>query len=216
MVFLRCLIGGAVGGLIGLAIWTAVAHWTGFEVGYIAWGVGFLTGFGVRAMAGERQNPAFGVLAVLIALASIVGAKYLVVCLQFSGLNDMALDDQPDSQDVYIAAVATEVAGEFEKAGRKVDWPPEEELEGEKELEAARANSEVWREAAERWKAMPPEKQQAQIEESKRQTAELMAELNSTIRTAVFRASFSAFDLLWLALAALTAFRLGSGASSES
>lgn len=212
MTYLRCLAGGLVGGLIGMAIWAAVAYATGFEVGYIAWGVGFLAGFGVRRMSQDREGAAYGALAVLIAAASIAGAKYLVVCLHFSALDDFAIVVQADSQEAMISDVADEVATEFEKAGRKVDWPPEEELEDESQIESARAKSAVWQEAAQRWKATPPEKQQARIEESKRQTDKVMAELTSMLRWAAFRESFSAYDLLWFGLAALTAFKLGSGA----
>lgn len=210
MAYLRCLAGGLIGGLIGMGIWAAVAYATGFEVGYIAWGVGFLAGFGVRLMAKDREGPAFGVLAVLIAATSIAAAKYLVICLHFSAFGEF--DVQADSQETMISEVANEVATEFEKAGRKVDWPPEDELEDESQIESARAKSAVWQEAAQRWNALPPEKQQARIEENKRQTDKVLGELTSALRSAAFRESFSAYDLLWFGLAALTAFKLGSGA----
>lgn len=216
MLLLRCLLGGTAGGLIGLAIWAAVAHFTGFEVGYIAWGVGFLTGFGVRAMSQDHSGAVFGVLAVLLAAASIAGAKYLVVCIQLSDLGEIAIEAEPDSSDALIANVAVEVGQEFEQEGRNVDWPPPDELDDEAQIEALRQKSEVWQEAARRWNELPPDEKQTRIKQHNEEMAKLMGELKGLFRDAAFQASFTAYDLLWFGLAALTAFRLGSGNFEES
>lgn len=155
---------------------------------------------------------------MLIAVTSIVAAKYLVVCLQVSGLG-AGIEAQSDSSDAMIANLAAEVAAEFEKAGRKVDWPPPEELDDDLETEGEPEKSEVWQEASRRWNAIPAEERQAKMEEHNqivsREMDKFAAELQSSLRAAAFRASFSGFDLLWFGLAALTAFRLGSGASES-
>jgi hypothetical protein len=41
------LVGGLVAGAIGAGIWAVIAYFTGFELGWIAWGVGLLVGVGV-------------------------------------------------------------------------------------------------------------------------------------------------------------------------
>ena len=38
------LAGGVVAGSIGALIWAAIAYFTGYEVGWVAWGVGGLVG----------------------------------------------------------------------------------------------------------------------------------------------------------------------------
>ena len=42
----RGIIGGALGGLIGAVIWAGISYFTGYEIGWIAWGVGGMVGLG--------------------------------------------------------------------------------------------------------------------------------------------------------------------------
>ena len=54
------VIGGIFGGMVGVFIWVEVGYFTHYEVGWIAWGVGFLVGFGVRSpptWAEKKQAP---------------------------------------------------------------------------------------------------------------------------------------------------------------
>ncbi len=70
------LIGGGGAGLVGAGIWYAIAAFTGYEVGYIAWGIGFIVGFGA-AMGGKVGTPANGLLAAVLSAASILLGKFL-------------------------------------------------------------------------------------------------------------------------------------------
>lgn len=55
---------------------------TGFEIGWIAWALGALAGAGVRLGSGGEEGPLLGVLAVLIAFASIyIGKAAAIYCL---------------------------------------------------------------------------------------------------------------------------------------
>ena len=77
------IVGGTLGGSVGAGIWAAVGYFSGFEVGWIAWGVGGLTGLGVGAVAsanGEADS-ASGFTASVIAILSVLAGKYLVVHL---------------------------------------------------------------------------------------------------------------------------------------
>jgi hypothetical protein len=70
---------GLVAGAIGAGIWAVIAYFTGFELGWIAWGVGLLVGVGVAiGNKGEGSVPA-GVLAAVLAILSVVGGKYAMV-----------------------------------------------------------------------------------------------------------------------------------------
>jgi hypothetical protein len=89
------VIGGAVGGAIGAAIWAGIAYFTGYEVGWIAWGVGALAGVGT--MAGARESAGFmsGIVASAIALASLLAGKFVAGSMV---LDDLGLSDMPASE----------------------------------------------------------------------------------------------------------------------
>lgn len=77
----RWILGGLLGGAAGAAIWVIVGLVTHLEVGWIAWGVGFLTGAGLRYAAylgGDEESQLQGVLAAALAIVSVVAAKFLV------------------------------------------------------------------------------------------------------------------------------------------
>src|SRR3989344_8188676 len=46
--FVGALIGGLIGAIIGGSIWYGIAVVTGYEIGYVALGLGYLVGFGVH------------------------------------------------------------------------------------------------------------------------------------------------------------------------
>jgi hypothetical protein len=58
--------------------WFYLIKWTGYEIGYAAWGVGFLTGVGARVVGCKGSMP-LGVLAGLCAFLAIIGGQYLAV-----------------------------------------------------------------------------------------------------------------------------------------
>jgi len=65
--------GGVAGALAGAIAWAAISAMTSFQIGYMAVGVGFLAGFGVRKL-GRGIDPIFGVAgAVLAFLGCIAG-----------------------------------------------------------------------------------------------------------------------------------------------
>jgi hypothetical protein len=71
------LVGAVAGGALGAFIWALVACLTGFEIGYVAWGVGGLVGFGCYALGGRGQTAA--ITAAGLALASILVGKALTI-----------------------------------------------------------------------------------------------------------------------------------------
>ncbi|MCK6456314.1 MAG: hypothetical protein L6Q92_07265 [Phycisphaerae bacterium] len=71
------LLGALAGGGIGALAWGLIAAKTGYEVGYVAWGVGILVAVGAKLLGGRGTLTA-GACAV-IALGSIFAGKMLAV-----------------------------------------------------------------------------------------------------------------------------------------
>jgi hypothetical protein len=204
-------IGGAIGGLVGAGIWAAVGHYSNSEVGWIAWGIGFLVGFGVRAAAQEDEGFGPGGVATAIAIGSVVLGKYLVITWAFSGISGELANMEVTGEDM-ISTVAMEIAEERKSAGQTVIWP-------EDIAEEAPASEsfppDIWAEASKKWNATPENEKQEQIEERNQEIAEFAAMLGDAFKGTAFRDSFAAWDLLWLGLASITAFKLGSGLASD-
>jgi len=71
------LIGGAVAAAVGGGVWGLIVNATGYEIGYLAWGLGLLSGLGVVIASGGKKGPALQVLAVVSSLAAVLFGKYL-------------------------------------------------------------------------------------------------------------------------------------------
>ncbi len=85
------LVGGVVGGAIGAGIWAAIGYFTGYEISYVAIGVGVLVGFGVRIGAYGDASFSAGLVAAVIALASIAAGRLILVYVIF-GKASLELD----------------------------------------------------------------------------------------------------------------------------
>ena len=71
------LFGALVGGTIGALVWALIARLSGYEIGFIAWGVGIAVGMG-SIMFGGRGD-ANGVLCALVTVAAIFAGKVLAI-----------------------------------------------------------------------------------------------------------------------------------------
>ncbi len=70
---------GLAAGLAGAGVWLAIAHFANVEIGWIAWGIGFLVGVAVRYVAylsDIDESATLGIYAAVVAAGSIVLAKY--------------------------------------------------------------------------------------------------------------------------------------------
>jgi len=219
--------GGAIGGLIGAAIWAGIGFFTGLEIGWIAWGIGMLVGVGVRVVGSQEiayfdktqrkmvrsrvgaEGPLAGLVAAVLAVVSVLAGKYALVHL-FVSAPAASLEDYLED-DTMISSIADEIVVERESRGQAVSWPPG--VNPEEAYERADYPPEIWTEAESRWNALPKEER----ENLKKAQAQLIgAALGSMegAESAIFLSSFGVFDLLWIGLAAVTAFKLGASASS--
>ncbi|MBN2021411.1 MAG: hypothetical protein JW809_01335 [Pirellulales bacterium] len=203
------VIGGLFGGAVGTAIWVGVGYATQYEVGWIAWGIGGLVGLGVRAAARENEGFAPGATATVLAIGSIVVAKFLVVHLLMADAVGQFDFNPAADPNFMVAVVADEIVQQREAAGQKVAWPPERDAD-DVPL-PAHYPADVWAEAQRQWRAMPEDQRQSRIDTFKADLAENLGAITSEARDQAFRESFSGFDILWFVLAAVTAFKVGAG-----
>ena len=216
----KWLIGGLVGGAIGAAIWVAVGYGLQREVGWIAWGIGFLVGAGVRAAAGEEVGMGPGIVAGATAVVIVLVAKFMVAHLLVENALSNALANVTEvrvTDEDMIGAYATELAEEIEAGGGTVAWPPAAQLEDTPVR--ARFPQDLWAKAQAKWQAVPAaqkeEERVAKQEEIQGFRDELIDTMAESAREETFKASFGPLDLLWFGLAAFTAFKLGSGLASD-
>jgi hypothetical protein len=73
---LPALAAAAVAGLIGGAIWGFIVITTGYEIGYVAWGIGVLAGYAVVHFSGGQQGTIYQAIAVVGSALGIVTGKY--------------------------------------------------------------------------------------------------------------------------------------------
>ena len=71
------LLGGLIGAILGAIAWAVITAVTGYEVGYVAWGIGLLVGFGAKLAGGYGKTA--GVTCAVLALVSIFAGKMLAV-----------------------------------------------------------------------------------------------------------------------------------------
>ena len=85
MALAKWLMGGLAGAAVGAVIWILVSYYLNAEVGYVAWGIGILTGLGVRLASRYDDTPPSGIesiVAATIALLTLLAAKFLVISIQ--------------------------------------------------------------------------------------------------------------------------------------
>jgi hypothetical protein len=178
---------GLIGGLAGAFAWAAIVYFFQLELGWLAWGIGALVGYCVRATAGdEDKGPAPGVAALGLATFSIVLGKYLTVVVLLGGLT--AGNAQPSEEIGKLELVNEQ--NEPAPYEAWADVPPEKQAIAERD-----------------WNALPSEEKQQRL--SFQDTLERTA-TQEFLKSFWFDKNYM-FNILWFLLAAGTAYRLGSG-----
>jgi hypothetical protein len=72
------VIGALLTGIIGGALWAAIAIMTEYEIGFVAWAIGGLAGYSVFYLAKGYITQAHQVIAVMASLIGIVLGKYFI------------------------------------------------------------------------------------------------------------------------------------------
>jgi hypothetical protein len=71
------VLAGLVAAVAGGVIWGLIVKWSDYEVGFVAWGIGFLCGMAVLAATRGARGIPFQGIAIVCALLGIVTGKYL-------------------------------------------------------------------------------------------------------------------------------------------
>lgn len=197
----NAVIGGVVGGALGALIWAMISYHAGVEIGWIAWGVGGLVGFTVRVGAGDEEGTAYGLLAVAIAVAALVGGKWVAV--------DLSVDAEKDRAIAAHRAVAADEETALFDIGLHLALDAEMAVAATAER-LDELPLEVRHAALEIWDAMDLD---AQNEYLARLSAEHEAQVEviaAAWRSEAFTSSFGLLDLIFFGLAVVTAFGLGA------
>jgi hypothetical protein len=76
-VLLNATLAGVVAAIAGGVVWGLIVRWSDYEIGFAAWGIGFIVGTAVVFGARHRRGLPLQLIAVVLALAGIVLGKYL-------------------------------------------------------------------------------------------------------------------------------------------
>lgn len=206
----RAVLGGVLAGAFGAAVWVAIGYFLNAEVGYVAWGIGLIVGIGVAAGSEESVGAGTGIIATVIAVASVLVGKYLVVYfLAHNMVEEMPAFDVSDNDIVHT--ISNEIIEEKEltplEFADDVDF---DMIPDEQEYPPG-----VWQEAQAKFAELSPEQVEAKKEEQREMLRMITSAFESAIREEGFKESFNFFDLLWFGLAAFTAFQVGSGGGDD-
>ena len=71
------LLAGLAAAVAGGIAWGLISKYTDYEVGIVAWGIGFAAGFAVERAAAGRRSPDLQAIAIVTALVGVLVGKYL-------------------------------------------------------------------------------------------------------------------------------------------
>lgn len=92
---------GLVAAVVGGVAWGLVVKWTEYEIGIVAWGIGFLVGAAVVAATRGGKGPALQAVAVVSALLGILLGKYLGYAF--------AIQEEADQAGVQLGLFSSEM-----------------------------------------------------------------------------------------------------------
>jgi hypothetical protein len=93
------LLGGGLAALVGGILWGVIASVSNYEIGYMALGIGMLSGFAVLIFTGRKKGLPLQIIAVISSLVGILLGKYIMF---FNAVKEAILKE-------YGAKAASEV-----------------------------------------------------------------------------------------------------------
>jgi len=221
------VIGACIGGAIGAAVWAAVAYFLNYELGILAAGVGAVCGIGAAIGAGGQGNAWSGLVAVVVAMISIIVGKSAVYTIYLATLE--GVQEQMQSQmiedvtmdtltleDIYQGLV-DEIAQVRIDRNKDIDWPASS-MTLEEAYWPEDYPQDLIDETHEEWDAMDEDDQLAFREDRVVTINANMAEFNQMVEdeiavlkdVSIFD-NLGLFDALWAFLALGAAWQFGSG-----
>lgn len=87
---------GIVAGIIAAIAWYFIVILSGYEIGYVALGVGYLIGFAVYLGAGKKRSQKLQILAGVIALVAIFFAEHAIFTHEVGAYIQAHIDQFPN------------------------------------------------------------------------------------------------------------------------
>lgn len=191
------MIAGGVAALIGGAVWAGIALATDREFGILAWALGGFVGLAVAVVA-RTQNPMVGFGAAGWTVAGLLLGKLFI--FQWVAPAIIAQEFGNDPQVVWSAA-----AVDLMRAGELTDAQIKEIAAYEASGRAAPLDDEVKQLVDSRVSGMTDAEREAAIH------LYVEAVIGEVPLSEQIKSLLSPWDLLWVGLALVTAFKVGSG-----
>lgn len=208
-ILLKAVIFSVIMASFGSIAWALLAKFTGYEIGYLAWGVGGLAGAGVM-MSGAEQCRKLGIIAAVVAVCAIIGGKALVVSWAYDDVQ-FSFDNKTDAEILELledgdvlacVGMMSIITPEFQD---KIDQGLDTEEEWEQLGEDAQRLVLTWND-------------QQKIDNT-RESADKLTALFTLGSKSEFLgqgvlASLGFMDIIFFGLAIATAFKLGNGSGA--
>jgi hypothetical protein len=217
---LGSLLGGAAGAGVGAALWAGIVIGTGYQVGYVAIGVGALCGIGTAIGSRGQTGMMTGVIAVLFTVLAICGGKYFAVShiagemFAEQGVPGAFLDemDREELDNYMMQGIIDDLV--FERL----------ENEDLSEAEAAAYDTmleegifpdgytdELVEETRRAWLNLSDEERTERVETRRRDIQMASAAIEQIIREDGFISTFGPKDILFFVIGIAAAYKLGAG-----
>ena len=212
----RALAFGVAGALLGGAIWVGIGYFTGYELGFLAIGVGAACGVGVAMGANGRAGVEGGILAATLAVFAIVGARYFIVKLALMDMARQAMAESSDfasdagDDEYWISVIADQLIENMGDDAEYLQWPMDDESLDD-DVIANDYPSEIWSQALGTWRGMSASERErfcAVARSEMAREAEGGMEVAAGIVTLI--SCFRPMSLLFLAMAVGTAFKVAA------
>ena len=194
----RAIIAGLLAALLGAGIWTAVVAMTGFEVGWVAWGLGALVGFAMSRFTAQRSAQ-LGVYAAVLAVLGLAIGKVATVRVMLPSLGrDIVMENEAILAQAFAVDMranerfSAQLSLDLARFGADDSLPPPILTRMMDEVQARMAT------------APPAERERV----AAMFTSSVMGDVSLAEQ---FTATLSFFDLLWFGLAIATAFKFMRG-----
>lgn len=198
---------GILGAIMGMGIWILIGVLANPEIGWIAWSVGILTGYGFYY--GDRRwvGRASGFSAAAIAfVAVLLGQRILVHQIEANFVRELK---KTMSEDDVKMLIADEICEQRLREGRSLNWHSRD-MNISKASKPQDYPDVVWQETELRFNELPEEtKLNMQTNEERRRRDLYRLRMDQAGRKGF--GGFSVFEGIFLALASWTAFIIAAG-----
>jgi hypothetical protein len=197
---------GILVGIPAAVVWALIAYLTGYEIGWVAWGVGALVGYAVAKSAHE-PSASLGPTAAALAVGSLLLAKILILEFALPPILTAELLKNPDATTGMFVLDMTahksfspDVQALLDQSEARPGSLSDEQQENLRQQMGAEVVARVS-------SASRAEKERV----ARAGTARILKEMGFF---GALKDLFSAIDLLWIFLAVSSAFRIAQSKSS--